>query len=1119
MTDLLSPNSPENPDDVTTGITADVPVGVTATQPVTQADTQVRENRFPVVALGASAGGLEAFERFFTHLPTDTGMAFVLIQHLDPTHHSMLTELVARYTTLPVHQVENGMKVEPNHVYVIPPNREMTIRNSELLLQAPDLPRGFRLPIDAFFRSLGRDQGSFATGIILSGTGSDGTAGLKVIKENEGLIIAQSPASAKYTGMPRSAIVTRLADLILPPEEMPQALIAYYARAGAPSGMIAEASPERSSDVLREIFQLLRTQTGHDFAQYKLNTITRRIERRMIVNRINSIENYLHFLKTHRAEVPLLFSELLIGVTSFFRDAEAFEVLRTQVIPELCGNPQKDIIRVWVPGCSTGEEAYSLAILFSEHRDQTRKDIDIQIFATDIDEEAVNKARTAIYPENIVSEVPEELLEKYFTHVNGHYTVNKEIRSMVVIAQQSVIRDPPFSHLDLISCRNLLIYLTAEVQKPVIGMFHYALNDSGFLFLGSSETLTGFTHMFEPIDKRNRIFRCIKGIVPQPLDLNFGLTDATAASRIPKSQGRPLNIRAIAEKTLLNRYAHPSVIIDERGDILYFYGDTNHYLQSAQGEASLNILRMARQEIRPLVAAHLRRISALNDQTTEENVRLIDGDQVETIRLIFQPLEQALTNRKLILVIFEHITVVEAAELSTDGIWEGEQKSRQRIVDLEHDLQTAHNYLQATVEDLETSNEELISANEELQSANEELQSTNEELETTREELQAINEELITVNAELNEKVDALYQANNNQINLLKSIDIGLIFLNDRLAIQLFNPIAAGLLNLMDNDIGRPIQHFAQNFDYHSFHEECERVLDTLQPFSREVFSTDQRWFVLRISPYRTQENIVAGLIITFTEITEQKSMLEQIAQREYLYRALVRNLPNTIAFLFDHNKRFVIVEGQGLKALGYVGSEVEGKTLEEITQIPENIPLLNKIYDDTLRGESLQFELSRGDVTFELATAPIYDKEGRVEYGLLTGRDISGRKRIANILSEREQTYRAMVDHLPGMALMVFDHEMRFLLVGGDALAAAGFNPGEMVGRTLQEVLPEEHIPLVIDHYRAALEGRKSAYISEFNGQKYQVLGLPIQDIDGRVRAGMMLTYRMDDQARWTTE
>jgi two-component system CheB/CheR fusion protein len=1077
-----------------------------------QSPLQANHDLFPVVALGASAGGLEAFERFFKHVPAETGMAFIVIQHLDPSHNSMLAELISRYTSMTVQQITDGMPIKRNQVYVIPPNRELSIVEKHLHLVTPSVPRGFRLPIDAFFRALAIDQGKHAIAIVLSGTGSDGSSGLRTIKEYDGMVIAQAPESAKYTGMPTSAIATHAVDFVLTPEAMPQAITDYYAKAIADENTPTDKQgiSEQPPELLQEIYALLRTQTGHDFSQYKLNTVARRIERRMIVNHFDHPRGYIDYLQRNRLEIEQLFKELLIGVTNFFRDRESFAALNEQVIPRLFENMHDNTIRVWVPGCSTGEEAYSIAMLLQEYMEQHRRHAEIQIFATDIDDESIAKARSAIYTENIVSDVPPEFLQKYFTSENGRYTVNKDIRSMVVVANQSLIKDPPFSRIDLISCRNLLIYLNAELQKPVIRMFHYALNPSGYLFLGTSETLTGFNHMFEPVDKKARIFRCVKGLVPQTLDFRYSFADSLARDGAPKSTERQLNIRMVTEKTLLDRYAHPSVIIDERGDILYFHGDTDLYLRPASGEASLNILRMARPEVRPVIAAHVRRVVAQRQPIVEENVRITLHDKVQLLRIIFQPIEQTLTLQNLILVIFERVaetTIIPTAAAAEDAPVEVEVPN-QRIATLEYDLRLTRDYLQTTVEDLETSNEELTAANEELQSSNEELQSTNEELETTKEELQSINEELITVNAELSQKIDALYKANNDQVNMLNSMHVGLIILDDRLIIRLFNPIAARLLNLMDKDSGRPIQHFAQNFDHHNLAEECERVLDTLKPFSDEVLTNDRRWFLLQIRPYRTLDDIVAGVVITFAEITEQKQMQRQIAQREYLYRTLARHLPEVIVYLFDHDKRFVIVEGQGLQSVGYSTRDAEGKTLEEVSQVPENLETLTKLYGETLQGHAIQLELQRRELTFELATTPIYDEEGRVEYGLLVARDITRRKRIADELAKREQTYQALIDTLPGMALMVFDHELRYLIAGGDALEKAGYQPSAMLGKTLYDILPAERIGDVLEYYQEALAGRRSSYVSTYGGSTYQVVAMPIFNAEGEVQNGMIISY-----------
>ena len=799
---------------------------------------QPETESFPVVGIGASAGGLEAFEKFFANMPPDSGMAFVLVQHLSSPHKSILNDLVQRLTRMKVYQVTDGIEVKPNCAYIIPPNRDMALLHGKLHLMEPGAPRGLRLPIDFFFRSLAQDQRERAICIVLSGTGSDGTLGLKAFKGEGGMAMAEDISSAKYDGMPRSAIATGLVDFILPADRMPEQLMTYVEHAFGPAAQIVSA-PVPETDSLQKTFILLRAQTGHDFSYYKQNTIRRRIERRMAVNQIGTLDGYVRYLQQNPLEVQTLFRELLIGVTSFFRDPDAFVALEEKVIPRLFDKPSGQPVRIWVPGCSTGEEAYSIAMLLREHADERRDGSKIQLFATDIDGDAIEKARVGAYPDGIVADVSPDRLRRFFIKENSTYHIRKTIRDMVVFAEQNVIDDPPFSKMNLISCRNLLIYMEPELQKRVLPIFHYSLKLDGFLLLGNSETVGEFADIFATVDRKWRLFQR-KGvaIAHRPL-LGFPrprfMADITAP-HVVKAGGREraISVRELAEKSLLEHYAPASAIINERCEVLYIHGHTGKYLEPASGDASLNILRMAREGLRLELTTAIRKVLAHKSPVHYAGLQVRTNGERLTVNLTISPVMEPPSMRGLMLVVFEDV-IPESPPKTIESTDDLVADKDLRVADLERELRTKDEYLQSTVEELETSNEELKSTNEELQSTNEELQSTNEELETSKEELQSVNEELITVNNELQKKLEELSQTNNDMNNLLAGTGVGTIFVNHQLCIQRYTPAAAQVINLIQADIGRPLGHIVSNLQYDRLVEDVQGVLDTLVPKEMEV--------------------------------------------------------------------------------------------------------------------------------------------------------------------------------------------------------------------------------------------------------------------------------------------
>ena len=862
-------------------------------------------SRFPIVGIGASAGGLAAFAAFFSSMPQDIlpGMAFVLVQHLDPNHKSLLCDLIQRYTNMTVLEVEDGMVVRPNHAYIIPPNRDMALLNGALHLLEPAAPRGQRLPIDFFFRSLAQDQHERAIAIVLSGTGSDGTLGGRTIKGVGGMVMVQSPSTAEYDGMPRSVLAAGLADFELPPGEMPAKLVAYATHALGLPLIPPEDPPPIAESALRKIFILLRVQTGHDFSQYKSSTIHRRIERRMAVQQIEMLDGYVKFLQQTPAEVEALFRDLLIGVTNFFRDPDVFLELEQRIIPKLFADkPANGLIRVWVPGCSTGEEAYSIAILLVEQLEVLRKGYKVQIFATDIDSRAIATARSGCYPSSIAADVSPARLSRFFTlNADGTtHRIHKGLRDMVVFSEQDVTRDPPFSKLDLISCRNMLIYMGGDLQKRLIPLFHYALNPGGVLFLGTSETVGDFANLFEPLDRKAKLYQRRQTLLPRAglgrilpvlTALEVALPrDAAGKAAVPIK--KPL--RELAEQALLRQLAPIGALVNEHGDVLYLHGRTGMYLEPTPGEAGTNnILKMAREGLRHELTTTLHRAVTTKESVHRAGVRVKTNGHFTLVNLAIRPVtdSNATAEAPLYLVVMEEVPADDSTPppVAGDGTDYTQAHADAHIAVLKQELLAKEEYLQSTNEELETSNEELKSSNEEMQSVNEELQSTNEELETSKEELQSVNEELATVNAELQAKVLDLSRANDDMNNLLAGTGIATVFVDHRLRILRFTPGATSIINLILGDMGRPVGHILSNLvGYNSLVADVQSVLDTLIPKDLEVQAAAGRWYMMHIQPYRTVDNVIEGAVITFADITEMKAVAAMLAKANAQLRLAV---------------------------------------------------------------------------------------------------------------------------------------------------------------------------------------------------------------------------------------
>ena len=907
-----------------------------------------------IVGIGASAGGLEAFEQFFRHSLADSGMAFVLVSHLDPGHASLLTEILQRTTKMPVVEALDQMRVMPDHVYVIPPNRDMEIFHGKLLLSVPSEPRGQRMPIDAFLRSLAEDSQENAVGIILSGTGTDGTLGLRAILGLGGLTLVQEPGTAKYDGMPSSVVRAGYATHVLPVDKMPETLLAELRNMASHTKI--PVSPKAVSG-LDGILMQLRTITGHDFSLYKRSTISRRIERRMLQHNIEETGLYARYLKENPAEVRSLFKELLINVTSFFRDPEAFAVLEKDTLPQLCKDkPDNYAFRVWVAGCATGEEAYSIAILLRELMDETHREFKVQIYSTDLADDVIAVARAGLYPPNIAQDVTPERLQRFFVKEDAGFRIKKEIREMVVFAIQNVIKDPPFTKLDLLSCRNLMIYLNTELQNRLIQTFHYALKPGGVLFLSSSESIGNHTDLFSSLNRKWKFYRAQHSITAYRTVLADSLSWASGsdskASTGAVTKPKETNLGEFISKVLVQYFAPASVVTDLKGVILYVHGETGKYLRPAPGQASLNIIEMAREGLELELRSAI--YTAANEEmpTLNREIQVKTNGGFTTVSLSVRLMASPAGDQNLLLVSFQDIASPAAAKPGRKQASKPAELSR--IEELERDLAYLKENNQAIIEEQQASNEELKSTNEEMQSTNEELQSTNEELETSKEELQSVNEELITVNSELHAKIEQLAGIQNDMKNLLDNINIGIIFLDQHLMIRSFTRDAVRVYRLVASDVGRPLNDIRPVGPGDGLLPAAQAVLESLVPYEQELDLGDGTWMLARIQPYRTLDNIIDGVVLTFTDITAR---IKAIAEQEAL--KLAQGIVNTISELFivlDAELKVVSASNSFYQAFQVTPEQTVGREIYGLGNRQWDIPSLHELMESIkVSGQSFE--------------------------------------------------------------------------------------------------------------------------------------------------------------------
>jgi two-component system CheB/CheR fusion protein len=1033
--------------------------GPTGQQPTEEPDRQAQpvdaeqppRLPFPVVGIGASAGGIEAASEFLDAMKPDSGVAFVFIQHLPPDHESMMAEILGRRTAMPVRQVEDGMPVEPDHVYVIRPGHVLTIRDGRLHL-GPKLgsPRAANRPVDDFFKSLAEEQRERAVCVVLSGMGSNGTAGAPAVKAVGGLCVAQDPETAQYPSMPRHLIDAGYADYIARPADLPDVLLAYARSHYATGGREASAADivQREQQHLREILAILRTRTRQDFTGYKKPTLLRRVQRRMGLTRLGGIADYARHLRQSPSEVTALADDLLIHVTGFFRDPEAWEALREKVVvPLVEGREAGGPVRAWVAACSSGEEAYSLAMLLMEESERAGKRLDIKVFATDLADRTLAHARAGVYPGGIESEIAPERLQRFFVREDEVYRVRQDLRDRVVFAPQNILQDPPFSRLDVAACRNLLIYLEPEVQQRVLHLLHFGLREGGALFLGTSETVAGADDLFEPIDRKARIFRRVgptrHGSLDFPIARPLSALEPLAPPVLAPVARRPAGRAALAELTrqaLLEHHTPAAVTVDRDYHILYYHGDTRPFLQQLSGEPTRDLMLLARDGVRAAIRVALHRAAAGTGPVVVPDgwVDLEPGRRAR-VRVAASAVVDAAGDRAAApdyyVVSFEvreevHPPVPPAAPGS---------ESAEELAQLRGELQS-------TIEELQTSNEELKASNEEVMSVNEELQSSNEELETSKEEMQSLNEELRTVNAQLRVKMEEHQAASSDLASLLASTDIAVLFLDPALHIRRFTPAVRDLLDMIPTDVGRPLSALARNFDDPTLDDDCRAVLDRLVPVAREVPSASGRHYLRRILPYRTMDNRIDGVVVTFVDITDRKHAEEALRASEEQFRRAMEAARMGI-WTLDPATGTQTRDGNLNRLLGLYPVESTQPFGEFVAHVhPDDRAAVAAAFDESIReGRPLALEFR---VVWPDGTVRWLRDQGDL-FGNDGGRQMTGACVDVTDRREAEERLRLVLASATDFAIFTLDPDRTVTSWSPGAEAILGWAEAEMVGRS----------------------------------------------------------------------
>ncbi len=1037
---------------------------------------QAQSNKlFPIVGIVASAGGLEAFTQLLSHLPIDTGMAFVLIQHLDPNQRSLLTEILAKTTQMPVREVQNGMSVEPNQVYVIPPNTKMTLAQGVLQLVLREKVHGKYMPGDAFFTSLAAELGNKAISVVLSGSDTDGAKGSEAIKAAGGITFAQSEESAQFREMPYNAVATGDVDLILPPPKIAEEL-AQIARHPSVTRPIDSQTVELLSEnenALPEIFAMLFTATGVDFAHYKQTTLKRRIARRMLLYKLERLEDYVQYLQDDPDEMQALYHEILISVTSFFRDPEAYQALKERVFPAIAKGKSVDLpIRIWVSGCATGEEVYSIAICLLEFLENVFPKPAIQIFATDINERVIEKARLGIYKQNEVVDVSPEQIRRFFNPVESGYQISKSIRELCVFARQNLIGDPPFSNLDLISCRNVLIYFESVLQKQVMPIFHYSLKPTGFLMLGIAESAGEFSNLFTSVDKKNNIYT--KKLIPTPLQFNFKTSTSPIAKVTPyqpmsHKTWDVVDLNKQADQIVLNRYAPVGVMINENMDILQFRGETSPYLRPAPGEPSFNVLKMARKGLMEELRTAIHQVKRQDVSVRKEQIQVEGSDPCRKVNVEVIPFQADSEETRCFLVLFEDVPAsvnqfspVTPGNNVAQADTEERLRLQQELTTTKQELAATQEYLQLITQEHEATTQNLKVASEEILSSNEELQSTNEELQTSQEEVQATNEELQTTNQELHSRNLELHQVNNDLLNLISSVNIPILILTNDLRIRRFTPTAQRLFNLIPTDVGRPLSNIRPTLEIPNLESLLIEVIDTLTIKELEAQDTEGRWYDLRIRPYRTTENQIDGLVMVLMDIDALKRSTKQLQAAVDYTEAVMETVPEP--FLVLNSDLRVLKSNRAFYEMFQVTpTQTEQQLIFELGNGQWNIPELKLLLEEVIPRD-LQIEGFEVCSVFEkigqktiLLNGYKILQEGNHQMILLALHDITQQKQfeVERVqLWAQEQSARLEAEasnRTKDEFLSILSHELR--------------NPLNAILGWSQLLHLEKHDPAMLDH------------------------------------------------------
>ncbi len=1066
------------------------------------------------VAIGASAGGLEAIETFFAHMPGESNLAFIVIQHLSPDYKSLMVELLSKKTSLPVHRIEDGMQVLPNHIYLIPPKSNLTIFHGKLLLSEQDHNRGINLPIDIFMRSLAEDQGEKAIGIILSGTGSDGMRGVRAIKEFGGMVMVQDEATAKFDGMPRASISTGLADFILAPEEMPVQLLAfskhpYFSTADRSETLLSD------EDKLTRIYAILREKCKLDFTYYKPSTVIRRIERRMTVNNIDELGDYVSYLQNYPGEAPALYRELLIGVTRFFRDPEVFDTLADQILPEVLKNNPTEPLRFWVAGCSTGEEAYSLAILVQEFTQKIGQFFDVKIFATDIDRDALQFAATGVYPESIAADIDPRLLAKYFQKKDDSFHIIRKVREMVVFAQHNLIKDPPFTNISLVSCRNLLIYLQSMLQRKILEFFNFSLNPGGVLMLGTSETTGEMADFFEAVDTKLKIYRS-KGRLKQittshPTSLIA--TDTRSRELKDRMVGVRRAIRSVEDENVLERYLEIitehfiplAVIVNENMEVLQIMGETEGYFKLPSGKLVNDISKMAVKKLAIPLTTGISKSFRQRQEVRFSNIALTTGSVQRMVELRILPMSQKKGQESLAAVFITEIKKTEANEnKQAVQTFDLSRETEEHFKELEQELQFTRENLQATIEELETSNEELQATNEELLASNEELQSTNEELQST-------NEELFTVNAEYQSKIIELTELHNDLDNLMASSQIGQILLDENMELRRFSRGVSQIFKILNGDIGRPITHIHHNLVNIDLVSIIQQVQKEGKSVEREVLSHDRNWYIMKILPYSVAPKVYSGTIIAFDNITKIKETHAALQESNQKFKILFETLSQGIVYQ-SRSGEITAANPAAERILGLSLDQMKGRNSidsrwqalrEDGTPFPgeEHPSMIALRTGREIKGTVMGVfnpKLERV-VWISISAVPQFKPGDSEPFEVhTTFDDISDRIQSLENLRESEEHYRQLFNEMPnGFAIHEIicdetDHpiDYRFIRVNRAFEENVGLKAKDVINKTALQVFPGIE-PSWIERYgKVALNGETIQFedFSQVFGKHFQV-------------------------------